>query len=162
MPYPRRSTISASSAIDFWMLRRTSLHDFVHLRDGLAQPGEFHFRGQRLQFAADILVADFAAAFAQQQQVAQQVVEHLEIEFQLLALAAADGLGNRQPGAERRRSGGHFQQRQHGGAALVVSVQIERNRHAGAARRQRDAALRPVQAARLDERSISSRASGAK
>ena len=92
------------------------------------------------------------AAFAQQQQVAQQVVEHLQVELQLLALAAADGLGDRNPGAERRGAGSGFEQRQHGGAALVVSLQIERHGQARTAAGQHHAALRLVQAAREDER----------
>ena len=110
--------------------------------------GNGSLRGERFQIAADILVVDLAAALAQNQQVAQQFVEHLEIQIELLALAAADGLGNRNPGAERRQVGGHFHQRQHGGAALVVGLQIERNGQAGAAGGQRHAALGLVETAR--------------
>ena len=45
-----------------------------------------------------------------------------------------------------------LQQRQHGGAALVVGFQIERHGHARAAGGERDAALRLVQPAGAHER----------
>ena len=91
------------------------------------------------------------AAFVQQQQVAQQFVEHLQVELELLALAAADGLADRHPRGERRRARRHFEQRQHGGAALVVGFQVERHGDARAAGGQRDAPLGLVEAARPHE-----------
>ena len=47
--------------------------------------------------------------------------------------------------------GRHLQERQHGGAALVVSFQVERHGDARAAGRERDAPLRLIQAARAHE-----------
>jgi len=42
------------------------------------------------------------------QQIAQQAVERFQVQLQLFAFAAGDGLGNRQPCAVWRRSGGTF------------------------------------------------------
>ena len=72
------------------------------LRDGGANPLEGKPAGEGLELAAQVLVADGAAGFAQHQQVAQQVVEHLQIEIELLALAAADGFRVGDPALERR------------------------------------------------------------
>ena len=81
----------------------------------------------------------------------KQLVEHFQIQLQLLVLAPADGFRVRNPSAERRSAGRDFQQRQHGGAAPVVDLEIERDSHARAARRQRDAARRVIERARGGE-----------
>src|ERR1035441_7897647 len=72
--------------------------DFVDAGYRLANPRELHLGRQRFQFAADVPIANLARAFVQQEHVAQQFVQHLEIELELFAFAAADGLSNRYPG----------------------------------------------------------------
>ncbi len=143
----RSSTISESSAIVFWILRRISSAISSTLATALRIHANCHFAGKRFQFAADVLIADFAAAILQDQQVAQQFVKRLQMEFELLALAPADGFGDRYPRAEGTMPAATFSKRQHGRAALVVHIQIERQRDAGAAAGQGDAAIGVVHGA---------------
>ena len=71
------------------------LGDFVHARHRLADPGELHLGRQRFQFAADVLIANLARALVQQQDIAQQFVQHLQVQssFSLLLRPMASPTG---------------------------------------------------------------------
>src|SRR4051812_42711480 len=91
--------------------------DLIDAGHGLAEPDEIDGGGEGLEFAANIEIADLRAAGVEQQEIAEEFVEHLEVDVELLAPAAADGFADGHPGGEGRGAGGGFQEDEHGGAA---------------------------------------------
>ena len=125
---------------------------FVHLLHHAGDPIGGDARGQRGEFAAQVGVANFRGAAREQQQIAQQLIKQAQIDIELLVLTPADGLGIRQPGAEGADAGGYLEQHVHGLAALFEHRQVQPQRQARAAGRERDAALRVGQMAGRGER----------
>ena len=91
----------------FLNVAREKRREIVHLRGCPANPFKGDGAGDGVKLGADIGVADIAS-FSRHEQVAQQSVEHLDVELEAVASAPADGFGDREPGGERGEARSNF------------------------------------------------------
>src|ERR1700748_3097885 len=71
--------------------------DLVDAFHGVDDPGAGDFLRERVGLASEVEVPDGGAAFAEDGDVAEQVVEELEVELELFAFAASHGFGDGEP-----------------------------------------------------------------